>query len=143
MKQFTNIVLLSAGILLSLTGCQKGTGVENAGKNVRLSASTGYETRTAYSGARDDNKKIERIDWSAGDQIMVWSDTPLSGSRVPPTSRATTSWPYTASAPSPLPTKRASLPSMITWAAAWSIRTTTRAPRSGVSIPHRPSPPRR
>ena len=74
MKQFTNIVLLSAGILLSLTGCQKGTGVENAGKNVRFSASTGYENRTAYSGVRDDNKKIERIDWSAGDQIMVWSD---------------------------------------------------------------------
>ena len=74
MKQFSSIVLLSAGILLSLTGCQKGTGVENTGKNVRFSASTGYETRTAYSGVRDDNKKIERIDWSAGDQIMVWSD---------------------------------------------------------------------
>ena len=73
MKQFTNIVLLSAGILLSLTGCQKGPGVE-AGKNVRFNASTGYETRTAYSGVRDENKKIERIDWSAGDQIMVWSD---------------------------------------------------------------------
>ena len=74
MKQFTNIVLLSAGILLSLTGCQKGNGVENAGNHVRFNASTGYETRTAYSGVRDENKKIERIDWSAGDQIMVWSD---------------------------------------------------------------------
>lgn len=74
MKPFTNIVLLSAGILLSLTGCQKGTGVENAGKKARFSASTGYETRTAYSGVRDQNKKIERIDWTSGDRIMVWSD---------------------------------------------------------------------
>ena len=73
MKQISNIVLLSAGILLSLTGCQKGPGVE-AGNNVRFNASTGYETRTAYSGVRDENKKIERIDWTAGDQIMVWSD---------------------------------------------------------------------
>lgn len=74
MKQFTHIALLSAGILLSLTGCQKGTGVDNAGKKARFSASTGYETRTAYSGVRDANKKIERIDWTSGDQIMVWSD---------------------------------------------------------------------
>ena len=74
MRQFTDIILLSAGILLSLTGCQKGTGVDNAGKKARFSASTGYETRTAYSGVRDENKKIERIDWTSGDQIMVWSD---------------------------------------------------------------------
>ena len=74
MRQFTDIILLSAGLLLSLTGCQKGTGVDNAGKKARFSASTGYETRTAYSGVRDENKKIERIDWTSGDQIMVWSD---------------------------------------------------------------------
>ena len=74
MKQFTNIALLSAGILLSLTGCQKGPGADNADKKARFSATTGYETRTAYSGVRDTKQKIERIDWSAGDQIMVWSD---------------------------------------------------------------------
>ena len=76
MKQLTNIVLLSAGILLSLTGCQKGTGIDNAGKKAQFSASTGYETRTAYSGDRfkKGDKNYERIDWTAGDQIMVWSD---------------------------------------------------------------------
>ena len=74
MKKITSIALLTAGILLSLTGCQKGTGVDNSDKIVRFSASTGYETRTAYSGVLDTDKKIERIDWSAGDEIMIWSD---------------------------------------------------------------------
>ena len=73
MKKIANIVLLSAGILLSMTGCQKGTEVNNDSDNlVRFSAVTGTETRTAYSGVIKNGK--ERIDWSAGDQIMVWSD---------------------------------------------------------------------
>ena len=72
MKRITNILLLSAGILLSLTGCQKGNEVENTGNLVRFSAKTGNETRTAYSGKITNN--FERIDWKAGDQIMVWSD---------------------------------------------------------------------
>ena len=74
MKKITNIFLLSAGILLSLTGCQKGTDIENSGNAVSFSVSTGYETRTVYSGVRDENKKIERIDWVGGDKIMIWSD---------------------------------------------------------------------
>ncbi|MBR2210326.1 MAG: fimbrillin family protein [Bacteroidales bacterium] len=73
MKKFTNIILLSAGILLSLTGCQKGPEINNDSDNlVRFSASTGYETRTAYSGVIKNGK--ERIDWTAGDKIMVWSE---------------------------------------------------------------------
>ena len=73
MKQILNIVLLSAGILLSMTGCQKGTEINNDSDNlVRFSAVTGTETRTAYSGVIKNGR--ERIDWSAGDQIMVWSD---------------------------------------------------------------------
>ena len=72
MKKITNIILLSAGILLSLTGCQKGNDVENAGRLVRFSASTGAETRTAYSGEITNN--FERIDWVSGDKIMIWSD---------------------------------------------------------------------
>ena len=72
MKKITNIILLSAGILLSLTGCQKGNEAENSDGAVRFSASTNAETRTAYSGVRDDQK--ERIDWSADDKIMIWSD---------------------------------------------------------------------
>ena len=73
MKNFTNIILLSAGILLSLTGCQKGTGTnEGNGKLVRFSMSTGTSTRTAYSGEVKNGK--ERIDWAAGDKVMIWSD---------------------------------------------------------------------
>ena len=73
MKQIANIVLLSAGILLSLTGCQKGSEIDNASGNlVVFSASTGTATRTAYSGEIKNGK--ERIDWTKGDKIMVWSD---------------------------------------------------------------------
>jgi hypothetical protein len=72
MRKITNIILLSAGILLSLTGCQKGNEAENSDGAVRFSASTNAETRTAYSGVRDSEK--ERIDWSADDKIMIWSD---------------------------------------------------------------------
>ena len=74
MRTITNIILLSAGILLSLTGCQKGTNdVEKHGNLVRFSAtSANVNTRTAYSGLRPDG--FERIDWTAGDKIMIWSD---------------------------------------------------------------------
>ena len=73
MKKIANIVLLSAGILLSLTGCQKGSEINNDSDNlVRFSASTGTATRTAYSGEIKNGK--ERIDWTTGDKIMVWSD---------------------------------------------------------------------
>ena len=72
MRRITNIILLSAGVLLSLTGCQKGSVTENSDGAVRFSGSTDAETRTAYSGVRDSEK--ERIDWSADDKIMIWSD---------------------------------------------------------------------
>ena len=73
MKQIANILLLSAGILLSLTGCQKGPEINNDSDNlVRFTATTGNETRTAYSGEIKNGK--ERIDWAEGDKIMVWSD---------------------------------------------------------------------
>jgi len=73
MRKITSIILLSAGVLLSLTGCQKGNETnENSNGAVRFSASTNAETRTAYSGVRDTEK--ERIDWSESDKIMIWSD---------------------------------------------------------------------
>ncbi len=81
MKKIANIILLSAGILLSLTGCQKGSEINNDSDNlVRFIASTGVNTRTAYSGqyatqgSGESAVKYERIDWTAGDKIMVWSD---------------------------------------------------------------------
>ena len=74
MRRITNIILLSAGVLLSLTGCQKGNEPQNSSdRAVRFGASTAAETRTSFSGDRSDGER-ERVDWSAGDKIMIWSD---------------------------------------------------------------------
>ncbi len=72
MKKALNFILLSAGIVLSLSACQKGTEAENSDRIVRFSASTGVATRTVYSG--EVTNSIERIDWVAGDKIVIWSD---------------------------------------------------------------------
>ena len=82
-------ILLSAGIVLSLAGCQKGTtpGQMN-GKAVQFSAkSATFATRTSFSGegtVTDATKKAdefgrnilkhERIDWVAGDKVLIASD---------------------------------------------------------------------
>ena len=75
MRSIAKAILLSAGILLSLTGCQKGTTV-GGGKNVTFKASTKtYETRTSYGDVvTENNIKYQRIDWVEGDKILVWSD---------------------------------------------------------------------
>lgn len=73
MRRITNIILLSAGVLLSLTGCQKGNETADSNGAVRFSAKTNVETRTSFSGDRSSGDK-ERVDWSANDQIMIWSD---------------------------------------------------------------------
>lgn len=73
MKRINSIVLLSAGILLSLTGCQKGAEGGVGGKFVEFGAVSGApSTRTSYSGVTDGN--WERIDWSEGDHVLIWSD---------------------------------------------------------------------
>ena len=75
MKNLTKLVLLCAGILLSLTGCQEKVNNEESvvsGDYVKFSATTAPQTRTAYSGEIKNGK--ERIDWMAGDQILIWSD---------------------------------------------------------------------
>ena len=75
MKNLTKLVLLCAGILLSLTGCQEKVNNEESvvsGNYVKFSATTAPQTRTAYSGEIKNGK--ERIDWMAGDQILIWSD---------------------------------------------------------------------
>ena len=81
-----SIALLSAGIVLSLAGCQKGsTSNDLEGKAVRFGATSGrLATRTAFSGegegdtTDDFGRKIltwERIDWTPGeDQVMIASD---------------------------------------------------------------------
>ena len=82
-------ILLSAGIVLSLAACQKGTTPGHLnGKAVQFSAKSGsVSTRTAFSGdgtvttaeKKEDEfgRKIltrERIDWKKGDAILIASD---------------------------------------------------------------------
>ena len=81
MRRITSILLLGAGILLSLAGCQKGTTSDNAGKTIQFGAKTGAPTRTEYSGegttGADGNLTWERINWLDGDQVMIGSDKAL------------------------------------------------------------------
>lgn len=78
MRKNTFILLLIAGTLLSLVGCQKGTTSEYAGQTIRFGAQTGTPTRTAYSGqgtvGDDGYLTWERIDWVDGDLLMIASD---------------------------------------------------------------------
>ena len=77
MRKITSI-LLGAGILLSLAGCQKGTTSDNEGKLIQFGAKSGAPTRTAYSGegtTGDDGELTwERIDWVSGDEVLIGSD---------------------------------------------------------------------
>lgn len=89
MRHFISMILLSAGIVLSLAGCQKGTTpVEPTGKAVKFEATSGsIGTRTSFTGdgtettattkTDDFGRKIlthERINWTVGDQVMIASD---------------------------------------------------------------------
>lgn len=87
------MILLSAGVVLSLAGCQKDPSAQLNGKAVLFTASSSSpkaETRTVFSGDGTPKKnsnnedmldefgrKIltwERIDWKPGDQVMIASD---------------------------------------------------------------------
>ena len=76
MKNTVKSFLLFAGILLSLTGCQKGNFGE-VGQEVRFGAVTGQpETRTSYSNSNEGDTSTEnweRIDWTKGDVFRVYS----------------------------------------------------------------------
>lgn len=90
MKNISKIILLGAGILLSLTGCQKGNETENGEKAVNFNILSGMPaTRTQYSGdgIKDSDGKLtwERIDWVVGDQITVWSDNAVG--RITPSKK--------------------------------------------------------
>lgn len=87
MRKNTSILLLCAGIVLSLAGCQKGTTPSNlAGKAVRFGATSGsLSTRTDFTGdgSQDGSKTDEfgrkyltheRINWAVGDLVMIASD---------------------------------------------------------------------
>ena len=62
MKKALNFILLSAGIILALTGCQKGTEAENSDRIVRFSASTGVGR-----GRQDRHLERQRDGSSRGD----------------------------------------------------------------------------
>ena len=84
MRHSISMILLSAGIVLSLAGCQKDHTNRLSGKAVRFTASSrSTETRTAFSGqgtvtGTDPFERNilswERIDWKVGDQVMIASD---------------------------------------------------------------------
>ena len=79
MRSINRIFLLSAGILLSLVGCQKGNENETTeGKLVQFGVSSGMpRTRTEYSGeGKEEGGKLvwERIDWKKTDKLLIWSD---------------------------------------------------------------------
>ena len=86
MKKITTLFLLSAGMLLSLVGCQEKpvTPDGKEGKLVEFAAVSGDPaTRTAYSGEGEGtapNLTWERIDWVEGDQVLMWSDKATSKS---------------------------------------------------------------
>lgn len=78
-------ILLGAGIVLSLAGCQKGTTHGDLdGKAIRFNAKSGsVATRTSFSGEGQQSetdefgRKIltfERINWEIGDAILIASD---------------------------------------------------------------------
>ena len=87
MRKNAKILLLLAGIVLTLAGCQKGTTPSDlTGKAVRFAAtSESLSTRTSFTGAgtQDGDKSDEfnrlyltheRINWKEGDQVMIASD---------------------------------------------------------------------
>ncbi len=78
MRNIAQTILLSAGILLSLTGCQKGTTVGGS-KDVKFKASANnLETRTAFGDVvTENNLAIQRIDWKSGDKLLIWSDNAI------------------------------------------------------------------
>ncbi|MBO6030894.1 MAG: fimbrillin family protein [Prevotella sp.] len=80
MKSISKIILLGAGILLSLTGCQKENengGSQGSGKPVQFGAIAGAPgTRTEFSGVVTDG--WERINWKERDQVLIWSDNAIN-----------------------------------------------------------------
>ena len=78
MKKASTLVLLSAGILLSLAGCQKGTqpGHGGEGNAVRFGVKSGsIDTRTSYG---DYGTGYQMINWSDDDLILIWSDNAIN-----------------------------------------------------------------
>lgn len=79
MKNSRILILLAAGTLL-LAGCQKN-GLFSGIRAVEFTATANYAagTKTEYSGLNASGTavqsgQVERIDWTPGDKIRIWSD---------------------------------------------------------------------
>ena len=75
-KRITRMLGIAAAICvlpMAFTSCDK-EGLSHGSKAVRfkVSSKSNIETRTSYSGVITSGK--ERIDWTVGDKITVWSD---------------------------------------------------------------------
>ena len=82
MKNYLHIALCGMGILLALAGCKKDPStIDNGNGTIKFtarSASTRIDTKTSYTGegTLQDGKLVwERIDWKAGDEVLIWSNT--------------------------------------------------------------------
>ena len=82
MKNYLHIALCGMGILLALSGCQKDpSSANNNDGTIKFTARTSgsrIDTKTAYTGegTLQDGKLVwERIDWAAGDEVLIWSNT--------------------------------------------------------------------
>lgn len=80
MRKATFIVLLGAGIILSLAGCQKGPERSQTANLVKFKATSAAPlTRAAYvPGTAGVVNGVQRIDWQEGDKVLVWSDKALN-----------------------------------------------------------------
>ena len=79
MRNKSLLFLLAAGLVLSLTGCEKEPDAQNGDpQEVHFSVATpNPETKTHYTGEGTGdagNLSWERISWDEGDPLLIWSD---------------------------------------------------------------------
>ena len=89
MRNKSLVLLLIAGAILSLTGCEKDPAANGKSGSIKLSFATGApQTKTEYSGqgakadgtatTNYDEVAWERINWIEGDLLLVWSDNAVN-----------------------------------------------------------------
>ena len=74
MKRTTTIMMLLAGVMVVLAGCQEPLDTtKGSGMKIKISSmSSDLSTKTAYSGAITNGR--ERIDWKEGDKVRIFSE---------------------------------------------------------------------